>query len=448
MHDWSLRHSDDIRPTQLVGRGMTRLAVLAPHVGGLSETFIRRHMENLAPKRTVVVTASCDGFYGSHWTVDAPMLVTSRLRPPSRLTRWARRAASIFGMDHDVSRAAVVDFLQRHHVSVALGEYLDWSLPWLTAVRRAGIRFYAHAHGYDVSMRLRDPAWRSRYRAYNEADGVIVMSQAAKQRLVALGLREELVHVVPYGVDVPTTCPTRPSRPVVHCVAVGRMVAKKGPLVTLEAFRQAARGPVPLRLDYIGDGELLGPAERFVREHGLQSSVFLHRGQAPERVREHLLRADMFLQHSITDAATGDEEGLPVAVLEAMAHALPVVSTHHAGIPEAVVTGVTGLLVEQGDAAGMAECIVALARSADLRRDLGGAAWRRARAHFRWEQECGRLRALLRIHDLANRTCSDYDGPYSGVAVPAHQPHSALSRLRVRQSAAIASERVSRQGDV
>ena len=376
---------------------MTRLAVLAPHVGGLSETFIRRHMTDLAPGRTVVVAASCDGLYGSHWTVDAPMLVTSRMQPPSPLARWARRGSSILGRDPDVSRVAVMRFLKRHHVTVALGEYLDWSLPWLSALRRAGIRFYAHAHGYDISMRLRDPEWRSRYRGYNEADGVIVMSEAARQRLLAVGLAPERVHVIPYGVDVPIACPTRPCRPVVRCLAVGRMVAKKGPLMTLEAFRRAARGPVPLHLDFIGEGPLLALARDFVRYHALTSSVSLLGGQPSEMVRQHLEAADIFLQHSTTDEATGDAEGLPVSVLEAMAYALPVVSTRHAGIPEAVVHGTSGLLVEERDVSGMAECIVTLARSVDSRRALGEAGWRRAREHFTWARERDRLRALLRI---------------------------------------------------
>ena len=62
-------------------------------------------------------------------------------------------------------------------------------------------------------------------------------------------------------------------------------------------------------------------------------------------------KAHIFLQHSVTCPITGDEEGVPVAILEAMASGLPVVSTFHAGIPEAVVDGKTGFLVSE-DAMG------------------------------------------------------------------------------------------------
>jgi glycosyltransferase involved in cell wall biosynthesis len=95
------------------------------------------------------------------------------------------------------------------------------------------------------------------------------------------------------------------------------------------------------------------------------------------------------------DPVSGDSEGLPVSIIEAMAHGLPVVSTRHAGIPEAVVHGETGLLVEEGDLSAMAEAILRLAHDAALRDKMGLAAHERARAHFTWQLERDRLREVL-----------------------------------------------------
>jgi colanic acid/amylovoran biosynthesis glycosyltransferase len=106
-------------------------------------------------------------------------------------------------------------------------------------------------------------------------------------------------------------------------------------------------------------------------------------------------RADIFLQHSITDPVTGDEEGLPVAILEAMAHSLPVISTIHAGIPEAVLEGTTGFLVRERDTEGMAERIIATAADPDLKNELGENAWRRARDFFSAEREIESLRKII-----------------------------------------------------
>src|SRR5207247_4061449 len=126
-----------------------------------------------------------------------------------------------------------------------------------------------------------------------------------------------------------------------------------------------------------------------------------HGGQPNEVVQRLMRDADIFVQHSITDPDTGDAEGLPVSILEAMAHGLPVVSTRHAGIPEAVSDGVSGYLVDEGDTAGMAERIVALIRSADLRHRMGDAGWRRAKEDFSWERERSALLRILGLEAVA-----------------------------------------------
>jgi glycosyltransferase involved in cell wall biosynthesis len=287
--------------------------------------------------------------------------------------------------------------LIEHQVQIVMGEYLDLSLPWLKVAQECGLRFFAHAHGYDVSERLRHPYWRSEYLRYNQADGVITMSHISRERLIALGLDAAKVHVIPYGVDVPAEPLTRPERAAVRCIAVGRMVAKKAPILTLDAFRRAAEVCPELRLDYVGIGELFPAVQHFVRAFNLDEKVTLHGGQPSEVVHQLMREADLFLQHNMTDPETGDEEGLPVAILEAMANSLPVVSTRHAGIPEAVLDGSTGFLVDEGDTVGMAERIVVLARDPDLRRRMGAAGWCRAKENFSWEKERMELLRVLGI---------------------------------------------------
>jgi glycosyltransferase involved in cell wall biosynthesis len=107
-------------------------------------------------------------------------------------------------------------------------------------------------------------------------------------------------------------------------------------------------------------------------------------------------QADIFLQHSMVDP-DGAEEGLPVAILEAMANALPVVSTRHAGIPEAVLEEETGFLVDEGDSLRMSEQILLLAKDSNLRREMGTKGWQRAKDLFTWELQKKRLLQLMRL---------------------------------------------------
>ena len=106
-------------------------------------------------------------------------------------------------------------------------------------------------------------------------------------------------------------------------LAVGTMVPKKAPIFLLEAFRRAVAIDPQLELDFVGGGALFPAARQFVDACGLGDRVRLH-GFAPEKVKQRLLReCGIFVQHSVT-SPEGDEEGLPAAVQEAMAHGLAV----------------------------------------------------------------------------------------------------------------------------
>ncbi len=357
-------------------------------------------MQDLLPHGTVVVANTAEGTYAGYWSVDCPTLTLSETENGGLKRKVIRAVAQKVGWLPTEASGMVKQFLQEHHVEVVMGEYLDFSLAWLGVARKLGLRFFAHAHGYDVSRQLRNPHWRAEYLQYNQASGVITMSQTNRKRLIELGLEPTKVHVVPYGVDVPQGPWTREEQETIRCVAVGRMVAKKAPILTLDAFRRAVKECPKLRLDYVGTGELLPAAQQFVRAFNLGDRVTLHRGQPSEVVQRLMREGSMFLQHSMTDPETGDEEGLPVAILEAMANSLPVVSTRHAGIPEAVQDESTGYLVDEGDSVAMAERLLILANDADLRRSMGEAGWHRAKEHFSWEKE--RVE-LLRILGLPQR---------------------------------------------
>jgi glycosyltransferase involved in cell wall biosynthesis len=234
--------------------------------------------------------------------------------------------------------------------------------------------------------------FRKGYLDYSEAAGIITISHASKKRLLEIGLPDNLVHVVHNGVEIPARSPARRGNNAsVSCLAVGRMTNIKAPILLLESFCRAYEQCPALRLDYVGGGELLAAAMQYVKCHGLGEVVRLHGVKDSGFVQEMMRSADIFVQHSATDPTNGDMEGLPVAILEAMANALPVVSTRHAGIPEQVVEGETGFLVEECDAGAMAESIVRLAKSPDLRRSMGEAGYVRAKEHFSWELNRKRL---------------------------------------------------------
>lgn len=344
------------------------LAICVPVPGLASETFIRRHVEGLAPAAIVARRPAGPAV----WETGLPTL-------------WLDELAAEWG--GEAERRAVRSFLDAHGVTAVLAEYLDVWVDVLPALLAGDRRVVAHGHGYDVTMRLRDPWWRERYREWERASAVVTMSQVSRERLE----REARLraHVVPYGVPVREAAPRHRPRDRVRCLMTGRLVAKKAPHLSARAFALAAAEDPRLHLTVVGEGPLRALLEEVAAPIDLLGALPNH------RVLELMGGHDVFLQHSVVDPETGDEEGLPVAILEAMAHGLPVVATRHAGIPEAVVDGETGLLVGEGDVDGMAAAIARLAADPDERARMGLAGWERARGWFSIESEIAALREIL-----------------------------------------------------
>ena len=134
----------------------------------------------------------------------------------------------------------------------------------------------------------------------------------------------------------------------VRFLQVSNFVEKKGHRYTLEAFAEVSRRHPNCRLTLAGDGPLRAAMERHAVDLGVADRVSFPGKVWKESVIPLMGEADVFLHHSVVDS-TGDEEGIPTVIMEAMATGLPVVSTLHAGIPELIENGTTGLLVPERD---------------------------------------------------------------------------------------------------
>jgi len=348
--------------------GVSRpLCVFLPEIGVISETFIRWDTRDLLPGGTVVVAdpppRGESVLHGAAWdTGGCPVLAFEPVPDDP--------APTIERMD------AVAGFLAEHRVQAVLVEYLDFADRWFDFLLRQPVRVWLRGHGVDFSARLTEQRWRDAYRRYGQAAGIIVPSRVAADALAALGLPAEKVHVVRYSVELPPPRPavTRGRGLDVRCVAVGRLVPKKAPLLLLAAFRDAAAHHRHLVLDLVGDGPLMTEVRQYLDEHELAGRVRLH-GRLPHPDTLALIRgADILLHHAVTSPLDGDTEGQPLAILEAMAAGLPVVATNHAGIPEAITDRVNGRLVAEQDVAAMAGVLLELSGDSGERDRLGRAA--------------------------------------------------------------------------
>ncbi len=372
---------------------MKKLCVYSPGIGVLSETFVQRHMTILHPGQTVAMTTNMSKPAAGHWIPDIPILNFE--------STWKKFGRKVRNRLPTKLPIPLLDngtaFLKKHKVTSFMGEYMDMSLTYIDLVKSLGIKFYVHAHGHDVSRELRRPEIREAYLRYNEIDGIITISEHSKQCLIDIGIRAELIHVIPSGVDIPAPRKPKPATEKISCLAVGRMVPIKAPILLLDSFRRAHEKCPNLHLEFVGGGEQMNPVLQYMEAFKLENAVTLHGPQSKEFVMDRLSKADIFLQHSFTDPTNGDTEGFPVAILEAMSYSLPIVSTIHAGIPEEIIHGESGLLAKEGDSEAMASFILQFAKDAEMRLRFGKNAYNRVKNNFTWDIEKQKLRTVMEL---------------------------------------------------
>jgi glycosyltransferase involved in cell wall biosynthesis len=199
--------------------------------------------------------------------------------------------------------------------------------------------------------------------------------------------------LIPHGVDTSRFSPQPlPAETPLRLLAVGRLVEKKGFAVLLSAV---ARLEVPFQLRIVGDGPELEHLRALISQYGLQGRVTLcgsltHTQLPAEYAAAHIVVAPSVMDHS------GDRDGLPNVVLEAMASQRAVVASDIAAIATAITHGATGVLVPPGDSTALADGLRLLAARAELREYFGRCGRQRIEAEFELGQCTARLIDHLR----------------------------------------------------
>jgi colanic acid/amylovoran biosynthesis glycosyltransferase len=142
-------------------------------------------------------------------------------------------------------------------------------------------------------------------------------------------------------------------------LTVGRLSPKKGHAFALRALREAGDRLGDFEYTIIGDGELWRKLQAEVAGTPLQRRVRFLGPQPRDRIAQELVDTDVLLAPSVTPT-NGDEEGIPMVLMEAMARQVPVVATHHGGNAELVDDGHTGLLVPEWDVGALVDGLIAV----------------------------------------------------------------------------------------
>jgi glycosyltransferase involved in cell wall biosynthesis len=264
------------------------------------------------------------------------------------------------------------------------------------AARLGGVSFSFTTHAYDIFVPNPGLAWKTRHarfmRTISEFNRRYLEGQYA-------GIDAGKLRVVHLGVDTtrfqPRPGERRTSGPF-RILSVANLVPKKGHGQLLAACARLRQAGIALECRIAGEGPQRAALQAEIVALGLQDCVWLLGALARRSVEQELARADAFALACLDARASGQHlDGIPVALMEAMAAGLPVVASQLSGIPELVEDGVSGLLVPERDPEALAGALLRLASDPELRAALGRAARCRVEELFRLEASAARLAELF-----------------------------------------------------
>ena len=208
--------------------------------------------------------------------------------------------------------------------------------------RLDGHRFTAGAHAYDVFEHGGDWWLLEKLEA---ASLIHTTTELARDALISRGIRAEKVVCIRSGLErLPAVKALRSSRVPLHVLSLARLVEKKGLDRQLRIYAALRAAGVEFRARIVGDGPLRQKLERLAGMLGVADLVTFTGQVPPHEVWEHLAWADVLLHTGIV-AESGDRDGLPNVIAEAMAAGVPVVTSPTAGTTEAVIDGITGIVL-------------------------------------------------------------------------------------------------------
>lgn len=353
---------------------------------------VHRHIAGLKSFRPLVLAQKRRG----SWPVDQITLV-----PRSRWRFLARAAEKRTGRPWQLSRGETNRFLQAIEetdcalLHVFFGNVAVHLLPLL---RRVPVPIVVSFHGSDVAGSMISPAYAPAVReVFDRAALVPCRSEQLAEAVARLGCPREKLRLMR------TVLPPLPFQPrevppdgAWRIVQAARLVPKKGLATALRAFAIFSQSFPAATFTIAGEGPLENALRELAAELGIADRVRFTGFLSQDALQALFAEAHIFFHPSET--VGGDTEGVPNALLEAMAGGLPIVATRHGGIPEVVSDGVSGLLCNERDIPALAAALLHLAQSPEAFHRLSRQASAQVNALFSTERQ---IAAVEKIYQEA-----------------------------------------------
>ena len=299
---------------------------------------------------------------------DTLLLTASASRYASMRAKLYRQTGVAPGLHRQVDQFAP-DVLHAHFASGGLTA--------VHMVRQLGLPLLVTIHGGDITVR---GGKTEMYKRLSDQAGLVIcVSEFIRERALEAGFAAEKLTVHHIGINRDHFALSAPPEVSKRVLFIGRLVEKKGCEYLLRAMQLVQQQHPDAQLTILGDGPMRPDLEALALKLKIRCDF---RGfQSPAVVRDTLQKTRLVCVPSVT-ALNGDSEGLPTVIAEAQAMGIPVVASIHAGIPEILCDGETGVLAPERDFAGLAEGMSLLLGNVAMWQRFHVAALARIAEHF------------------------------------------------------------------
>lgn len=332
-----------------------KVLVFAQGFGGRTLTFIYNEVIALSKHCEVWVICNNRGIvekFPYDNVVEIPF-EESRLR---RGLKWQLFKSDLwFGEHNSRFSKKLNEAVNRINPDVIHCHFGNESVRFIDNFNRTDIPIIVTFHGYDATQFDKKKSYINKLKSIYSRPHMYPMfvSDYIKTRVEKMGINTAKGFKLYLGIDLDRFVREQhpPKNKEVHFLQVSSFAPQKGHHITVPVIKKflAQNHSVPVRFTFGGaGGTQMDAIKKMVNDYGLDNEIEFTGRLDPHQVKEWMETAHVFLHHSVT-GPYGETEGLPTAIMEAMAMELPVLTTYHAGIPELVENNVNGILINEGD---------------------------------------------------------------------------------------------------
>ncbi len=318
-----------------------------------SETFIDRLVRNHQEFEPVIATCYRLTYTNGLNVYEMPKKGISGLK-------------NLLQLKMNSSPAFLYDLFEKEQPDLVHGHFGLDSYRLIPVIKKFNVPFIVNFYGHDVIRLPKEFGWENRYKKLKKyMDCAIAGSEDMKKNLDILGFDKSIIHTIKLAVNLDDIPFQQREKADPKIMMVGRLVEKKGFSYALEAVSMLYTQLPNIEMNIFGDGELMNELKKKAQSLGIEKHVNFQGFTDNSEIINQLYKHDILIVPSV-QAKDGDREGIPQTTVEGMATGIPAIASDHAGLPELILDGETGLQVPERDSTAIKNAIIKLVENPEL----------------------------------------------------------------------------------